>query len=63
MITKADLINDLKNMEIDSKGTVLVHISYKSIGDVEGTARTVVDSLMEYMKDGLLVIPTHTWCN
>ena len=63
MITKANLINDLRNMEIDPKGTVLVHISYKSIGDVEGIGYSVVEALMEYMKEGLLVLPTHTWNN
>src|SRR5699024_7792070 len=42
-------------------GTLLVHSSYKSIGDVKGGPDTVLDSLIEYMNKGLLVLPTHTW--
>ncbi len=61
MYTYQDLMRDLENLRIDSRGTVLVHSSMKSIGPVEGGADTVLDALMDYMKDGLLVLPTHTW--
>lgn len=61
MHTKASLIKQLENMGIDKKGTLLVHSSMKSMGDVEGGAETVLDAFSEYMKDGLLVLPTHTW--
>ncbi|OIJ11286.1 AAC(3) family N-acetyltransferase [Anaerobacillus alkalilacustris] len=33
----------------------------KSIGEVEGGADTVLDVFIEYMEEGLLVFPTHTW--
>ncbi|PHV71704.1 AAC(3) family N-acetyltransferase [Sporanaerobium hydrogeniformans] len=59
--SKQDLIGYLKKLNIDPKGTLLVHSSMKSIGEVEGGADTVLDALMEYMKEGLLVLPTHTW--
>lgn len=59
--TKEDLIKDLERLGINKTGTLLVHSSYKSIGDVDGGADTVIDALIEYMKDGLLVFPTHTW--
>jgi aminoglycoside 3-N-acetyltransferase len=61
MYTKESLLRDLEDMGIDRKGTLLVHSSMKSIGQVEGGADTVLDVLSEYMKDGLLVLPTHTW--
>jgi aminoglycoside 3-N-acetyltransferase len=61
MYFKEDLISDLDGMEIDPKGTLLVHSSMKSIGDVAGGADSVLDALSEYMKDGLLVLPTHSW--
>ena len=61
MYTKEDLLNDLKKLKVDPKGTLMIHSSYKAIGDVKGMADTVVDSLINYMKDGLLVLPTHTW--
>ncbi len=38
-----------------------MHSSMKSIGEVVGGADTVLDALSEYMKDGLFVLPTHTW--
>ena len=38
-----------------------MHSSMKSIGQVDGGADTVLDALSDYMKDGLLVLPTHTW--
>lgn len=59
--TKQDLLQDLAAMCIDPHGTLLVHSSLKAIGDVEGGADTVLDALAEYMADGLLILPTHTW--
>jgi len=48
-------------MGIDPKGTMLAHFSYTSLGEVEGGAETVIDAFVEYMSDGLMVFPTHTW--
>ena len=61
MYTKDVLLKQLSEMHINPAGTLLVHSSMKAIGPVEGGADTVIDALMEYMKDGLLVLPTHTW--
>ncbi|WP_449536291.1 AAC(3) family N-acetyltransferase [Ferdinandcohnia sp. Marseille-Q9671] len=61
MYTKQDLLDHLEQLGIERNGTLLVHSSMKSIGQVEGGADTVLDALSEYMKDGLLVFPTHTW--
>ncbi len=61
MYTKKDLIKDFKKIGIDPKGTLLVHSSMKAVGEVEGRADTVIDAFMEYMKDGLLIFPTHSW--
>lgn len=61
MYSKEDLLEQLDKLKIDREGTLLVHSSYKSMGDVEGGPETVLDALSEYMKDGLLVLPTHTW--
>ena len=56
MYTKDDLMRGLKEMNIDPRGTLLVHSSMKAIGPVEGGADTVLDALSEYMRDGLLVL-------
>ncbi|WP_211750221.1 AAC(3) family N-acetyltransferase [Paenibacillus sp. Marseille-Q4541] len=61
MHTIESLMKQLEELDIDSKGTLLVHSSMKSMGQVEGGADTVLDAFTEYMKDGLLVLPTHTW--
>ncbi|AZS13388.1 AAC(3) family N-acetyltransferase [Paenibacillus lutimineralis] len=61
MHTRHSLINQLAAANIDRQGTLLVHSSMKSIGEVDGGADTVLDALSEYMQEGLLVLPTHTW--
>ncbi|WP_062108777.1 AAC(3) family N-acetyltransferase [Bacillus niameyensis] len=61
MYTKQLLQSQLEKLGIHKQGTLLVHSSFKSIGEVDGGPDTVLDSLSEYMKDGLLVLPTHTW--
>ncbi|WP_310603501.1 AAC(3) family N-acetyltransferase [Anaerosporobacter sp.] len=63
MYTKQDLLNQLQTLGVDPTGTLNVHISYKAIGEVEGRGDTVLDALAEYMQQGLLVIPSHTWDN
>lgn len=40
---------------------ILIHSSMKAIGSVEGGAETVLDALMEFFSEGLLLLPTHTW--
>ena len=61
MHTKETLQTQLKVLGIDPKGTLLTHLSYKSLGEVQGGPQAVLEALLEYMKEGLLVIPTHTW--
>jgi len=52
MYTYADLMNNLINSNIDRKGTLLVHSSMKAIGEVDGGADTVLNVLIDYMKEG-----------
>jgi len=62
MHTKTSLMKQMKEeLGLNPRGTILVHSSFKSIGEVEGGADTVLDALAEYMQEGLLVLPTHTW--
>ena len=63
MHTHDTLLEQLHHMGINEQGVLLVHSSMKSIGEVEGGADTVLNVMGEYMKDGLLVLPTHTWAN
>jgi aminoglycoside 3-N-acetyltransferase len=59
--TKDSLIADLKAAGIDSKGTLHVHSSVKSVGECENKGDTIIDAFIEYMSGGLLTFPTHTW--
>lgn len=63
MYTKQDLLAHLKALGVNPNGTLMVHLSYKAIGEVEGKGDTVLDALMEYMQQGLLVLGSHTWNN
>ncbi len=61
MYTKRDIIEHLIEIGIEKDDTLLVHSSMKAIGEVDGGADTILDAFMEYMKEGLLIFPTHTW--
>ncbi|MBI9098898.1 MAG: AAC(3) family N-acetyltransferase [Spirochaetaceae bacterium] len=61
MYTREDLIKDIKNIGIKHTDTLLVHSSMKALGEVDGGGETVIDAFIEYMKDGLLIFPTHSW--
>ena len=63
MYTQKKLAEQMKEMNIDPSGTLMVHLSYKAIGEVEGRGDGVLDVLMAYMAPGLLVMPGHTWNN
>lgn len=59
--TREDLQNQLKDMSLRPDDTILIHSSMKAIGETEGGADTVLDALMDYFSEGLLLLPTHTW--
>jgi aminoglycoside 3-N-acetyltransferase len=61
MYTKKHIINEIIEMGIKPDDTLLIHSSMKAIGEVENGADTVLDAFIEYMKEGLLIFPTHTW--
>lgn len=65
MISKEQLMEDLRHMGLQETDTVFVHSSYKKIaGDqgVEGGADTVVEAFMDYFgQKGLAVFPAMSW--
>lgn len=63
MYKKEDLKRQLRAMGVQSGDTVVIHISLKAVGEVEGGGETVLDALIESVGDGLLIVPTHTWAN
>ena len=61
MFTKEFLKQQLKKMGIKPDDTVLIHTSFKSVGEVEGGIDGFIDAFKEYLSEGLFIIPTHTW--
>lgn len=61
MHTFNSLKNDLHSMGLNGTETVIVHSSMKSIGEVDGKADTVLNSLCSFFKDGLLVLPSFSY--
>ena len=61
MFSKNDLLEQLRISGINPEGTLLIHSSMKAVGECENGADTVLDAFIEYMRDGLLIFPTHTW--
>ena len=59
MHTLQELIADLAALGIESSDLVFVHSSYKSLGSVDGGAKTVVAALMKSVGEtGLLLMPS-----
>ena len=59
MLTKTQMVKDLKNLGICEGDVVLVHSSFKSLGELENGADTVVSAFFEAIgKEGTLVFPT-----
>lgn len=60
-VYKDDLKEQLRVMGVTGEETILIHSSMKAIGEVDRGADTVLDAWIEYFKEGLLLLPTHTW--
>ncbi len=63
MLEKKDIHEFLASNGIKSSDTVLVHTSFRSLGEVEGGCDGFIDAMCEYLSDGLFLVPTHTWAN
>ena len=63
MITRKDVFRLFEGFGIPRDGIVTVHSSLREIGPIEGGADGLIDAMKEYLCDGLLLIPTHTWEN
>ena len=63
MVTKHDVFALLESFGIRHDDVVTMHSSLREVGPIEGGADGFLDALKEYLCDGLLLIPTHTWAN
>lgn len=51
----------LEQLGLHSCDKVTMHTSLKAVGPMENGAEGLLDALLEFFYDGLLIIPTHTW--
>ena len=63
MLTRNDVFALLESFGLRHDDVVTIHSSLREAGPIEGGADGLIDALKEYLCDGLLLIPTHTWAN
>ena len=61
MLTRDDIFRFLQDAGIRHDDKVTIHCSLRSIGKIENGADGLIDACCEYLKDGLFIVPTHTW--
>ncbi|MBQ2929400.1 MAG: AAC(3) family N-acetyltransferase [Clostridia bacterium] len=61
MLTRNDVFALLESFGIRRDDVVTIHSSLREVGPIEGGADGLIDALKDYLCDGLLLIPTHTW--
>ncbi len=63
MTTYSTLLKQIEMAGIEPSDTVMIHSSLRAVGEVEGRAEGLIAAFREYLSNGLLLIPTHTWAN
>ena len=59
MLTLNDLVSSFRALGVEAGDTLLVHSSYRSLGEVEGGPQTVVRALEDALgPEGTLIMPT-----
>lgn len=58
--TKEDLKRQLAEMGIKPNDTVIIHTSFKAVGEVDGGPHAFIDAFCEYLSEGLFLVPTQT---
>ncbi len=61
MLTKNDIFDFLKNAGIKPDDKITMHTSLRAIGKIENGADGLIDGIKEYLYEGTLLLPTHTW--
>lgn len=65
MFSKEQLFTQLRAMGAPQDALVIMHSSFRTVGEVEGGAEGFLDALIEYFtaKGGLFLVAAHTWNN
>lgn len=60
-MNKQQFMEQIEALGVRPGDTLMVHSSLRAVGPVEGGGDTVLDAFLDYLSDGLLLLPTHTW--
>ncbi len=63
MVSKQDIFALMQECGIAPSDKVTVHCSLRAIGPLENGADGLIDGMKDYLCEGLLLVPTHTWAN
>lgn len=65
MFSKDYILQQLRAMGAPKDKPIIVHVSLRKVGEVEGRAEGLLKTLIEYFteKGGAFIVPTHTWSN
>ncbi len=61
MYSIEELIKQVKAMGVKEDDLLTVHSSLRAIGEVENRGEGVITALRTAVKEGLLLVPAHTW--
>ncbi|MGC4108473.1 MAG: AAC(3) family N-acetyltransferase [Thermomicrobiales bacterium] len=62
MVTEERLIEDLRDLSIETGSIVLAHIAMSRIGNVVGGEQAIIEALLHVLGDsGTLVMPSQSW--
>ena len=61
MFNYEDLLNDIRNLGLKGNETIMIHSSYSSIKNIDCGAKGVLKAFKTFFKDGLVLLPSHTW--
>lgn len=61
LFSESTLKKQFEDLGIQNDDTVFIHSSMRAIGNVNNGAHGVLDALISYLKNGLLIFPTHSW--
>lgn len=64
VVTRNEIVEQLKNVGLKKNDVVMVHTSLSSLGYVCGGAQTIIEALIEVVgEDGTIIMPTQSWKN
>lgn len=62
VLDRSKIVAVLKSMPDNRRPIVMVHSSLSACGKVRGGTAAVISALLEWIDDGTLAMPTHTYC-